>query len=100
MLSVQSVPDVNWEHKQEKAFWRGRDSRRERLNLVKLARENPDLINASLTNFFFFREEEERYGPKENHISFFRFFDVIFWTLKIYFYVLLTIFNSININLT
>ena len=77
MLSVQSNPDVPWEEKTEKAFWRGRDSRRERLNLVKLSRNHPDLINASLTNFFFFRQEEEVYGPKAEHVSFFKFFDVI-----------------------
>lgn len=76
MLSVQSSPDVRWEDKQEKAFWRGRDSRRERLNLVSLSRKYPDLINASLTNFFFFRDEEHAYGPKEDHVSFFKFFDV------------------------
>ena len=76
MLSVQSIPDTPWHEKKAKAFWRGRDSRRERLNLVKLARQFPDLINASLTNFFFFRDEEATYGPKEDHISFFKFFDV------------------------
>jgi len=76
MLSVQSSPDTPWDEKNDKAFWRGRDSRRERLNLVKLARQFPDLINASLTNFFFFRDEEATYGPKEDHISFFKFFDV------------------------
>lgn len=77
MLSVQSTPDKKWEDKVNKAFWRGRDSRRERLNLVKISRQRPDLINASLTNFFFFREEESLYGPKEDHVSFFKFFDVI-----------------------
>ncbi|XP_032794179.2 protein O-glucosyltransferase 2 [Daphnia magna] len=75
MLSVQSNPEIRWENKQDKAFWRGRDSRRERLNLVKLSRRHPELINASLTNFFFFRDEEKTYGPKEDHISFFKFFD-------------------------
>jgi len=75
MLSVQSNPDVLWEDKMSKAFWRGRDSRRERLNLVKLSRDHPDLINASLTNFFFFRNEEKLYGPKAEHVSFFKFFD-------------------------
>lgn len=76
MLSVQSSPNTKWEDKEEKAFWRGRDSRRERLNLVSLSRQHPELINASLTNFFFFRDEEETYGPKEDHVSFFKFFDV------------------------
>ena len=76
MLSVQSTPDIKWEKKQEKAFWRGRDSRRDRLNLVMLSRRYPELINAFLTDFFFFRDEEETYGPKEQHVSFFKFFDV------------------------
>ncbi|XP_046990753.1 protein O-glucosyltransferase 2-like [Schistocerca americana] len=75
MLSVQGNIDKKWEDKIEKAFWRGRDSRRERLKLIEIARKNPDLFNASLTNFFFFKEEEKEYGPKEKHVSFFKFFD-------------------------
>ncbi|XP_070575936.1 protein O-glucosyltransferase 2-like [Ptychodera flava] len=74
MLSVQGNTDVAWENKTDKGFWRGRDSRRERLNLVKLSREHPNLIDAALTNFFFFRDEMEEYGPKVPHISFFDFF--------------------------
>lgn len=35
-----------------------------------------NIINASLTNFFFFKDKEEKYGPKEKHISCFKFFDV------------------------
>jgi hypothetical protein len=35
------------------------DSRRKRLNLIAIAREHPDLFNASLTNFFFYRDEEK-----------------------------------------
>ncbi|KAE8746961.1 hypothetical protein FOCC_FOCC006381 [Frankliniella occidentalis] len=75
MLSVQTNVELPWDERVTKAFWRGRDSRRERLHLVSLSREHPDLLNASLTNFFFFRNEEETYGPKEKHISFFKFFD-------------------------
>ncbi|XP_071785645.1 protein O-glucosyltransferase 2-like [Asterias amurensis] len=74
MLSVQANTGPKWINKTTKAFWRGRDSRRERLNLVKLSRSQPDLIDAALTNFFFFRNEEEEYGPKVKHISFFDFF--------------------------
>ncbi|XP_067632235.1 protein O-glucosyltransferase 2-like [Eurosta solidaginis] len=73
MLSVQKG-EYPWEQKENKAFWRGRDSRRERLELVELSRKHPDLINASLTNFFFFRDEEDKYGPKVPHISFLEFF--------------------------
>lgn len=75
MLSVQKVNKL-WNQKIEKGFWRGRDSRRERLNLVGLSRKFPEILNASLTNFFFFREDESKFGPKEPHISFFNFFDV------------------------
>lgn len=76
MLSVQGNIDKKWDKKIEKAFWRGRDSRKERLRLIDIAREHPDLFNASLTNFFFFRDEEKYYGPKVPYISFFKFFDV------------------------
>lgn len=76
MLSVQGNIEKTWEEKIEKAFWRGRDSRQERLQLIDIARSHPDLFNASLTNFFFFRDEEDKYGPKEKHVSFFNFFDV------------------------
>lgn len=75
LLSVQSNNDIPWSRKKANAFWRGRDSRRERLDLITLARENKHLMNASLTHFFFFKDEEEKYGPKEKHISFFKFFD-------------------------
>ncbi|KAG1665371.1 KDEL motif-containing protein 1 [Nymphon striatum] len=78
MLSVQGNTGPSWDEKIELGFWRGRDSRRERLNLVKLGRENPHLINASLTNFFFYRDEMEDYGPTVEHISFFDFSRLVF----------------------
>ncbi len=76
MMTVQSNTETPWEEKIPKLFWRGRDSRQERLDLIQLGRKNPDLFNVSLTNFFFFRDKENVYGPKEAHISFFKFFDV------------------------
>lgn len=75
MLSVQQS-EYPWDIKESKAFWRGRDSRHERLELIELARKHPNWINASLTNFFFFRNEEDKYGPKVPHISFLEFFRV------------------------
>lgn len=39
-----------------------------------MAKERPDLIDAGLTNFFFFRSEMQTYGPSVPHISFFDFF--------------------------
>ncbi|XP_043197759.1 protein O-glucosyltransferase 2-like [Amphibalanus amphitrite] len=74
MLSVQSKEHVPWEQKQNMSFWRGRDSRRERLRLVDISRERPDLVDAALTHFFFFKAEEKTYGPTQPRISFFDFF--------------------------
>lgn len=73
---MQGGAGLAWSQREAKAIWRGRDSRAERLKLIDIARANPDLFNASLTNFFFFRDKEAEYGPKEPHISFFKFFDV------------------------
>lgn len=78
MLSVQSNTGPKWPEKINKAFWRGRDSREERLQLVMMARKNADLYDAALTNFFFFKYDESKYGPKAKHISFFDFFKVTF----------------------
>ena len=78
MLSVQSNESPKWFDKINKAFWRGRDSREERLKLVEMARKNPELYDAALTNFFFFKHDESKYGPKVKHMSFFDFFKVSF----------------------
>ncbi|XP_053987875.1 protein O-glucosyltransferase 2-like isoform X1 [Hylaeus volcanicus] len=74
MLSVQGNTDTPWEKKTEKLFWRGRDSRRERLDLIDISRDHPDLFNVSITNFFFFKDEMDKYGPGQSHISLFHFF--------------------------
>ncbi|KAG7311342.1 hypothetical protein JYU34_002380 [Plutella xylostella] len=75
MLSVQGNVQRAWAAREARAVWRGRDSRAERLKLIDIAREHPHLFNASLTNYFFFRDKEAQYGPKQPHISFFKFFD-------------------------
>jgi Glycosyl transferase family 90 len=76
VLDIMSVQRENyvWSEKIERAFFRGRDSRRERLELVTLAKNHPHLVNASITNFFFFQDEISKYGPRTEHISFFDFF--------------------------
>lgn len=74
ILSIQKE-QWTWEDKVEKAFFRGRDSRRERLDLIDIHRENPGLFNSSITNFFFFTDEIPKYGPKVSHIPFTEFFD-------------------------
>ena len=76
MLSVQSNTGPKWPDKINKALWRGRDSREERLKLVIMARKNPQLYDTALTNFFFFQYDESKYGPKAKHMSFFDFFKV------------------------
>ncbi|KAG7260497.1 hypothetical protein CRUP_006582 [Coryphaenoides rupestris] len=74
MMSVQSNTGLPWAQKNTTAFWRGRDSRKERLELVKLARAHPNMLDAAFTNFFFFKHDEELYGPLVKHVSFFDFF--------------------------
>lgn len=76
MMSVQANTGPPWREKNATAFWRGRDSRKERLELVKLARAHPDMVDAAFTNFFFFKHDESLYGPLVKHVSFFDFFKV------------------------
>lgn len=75
-LSVQGNTEVSWKNKTEQLFWRGRDARRERLDLIDISREYPELFNVSITNFFFFKDEIDKYGPRQEHVSFFNFFKV------------------------
>lgn len=64
-----------WANKTSRAFFRGRDSREERLNLASMAKKNPDLLDAGITAFFFFREREKDLG-KAPLVGFFDFFKV------------------------
>ncbi|EFN83937.1 KDEL motif-containing protein 1 [Harpegnathos saltator] len=73
-LSVQGNTDLPWENKVEQLFWRGRDSRKERLDLIDISRKHPKLFNVSITNFFFFKDKIDKYGPGQSHVSFFDFF--------------------------
>lgn len=65
-----------WDNKTEQALFRGRDSREERLYLVKLSKENPELLDAGITGYFFFREKEKELG-KVPLMGFFDFFKVV-----------------------
>jgi hypothetical protein len=73
IMSVQANTGPKWPNKTSMAFWRGRDSRQERLDLVKLSRKHPDIIDAKLTRMFFFKHSEDL-GEMVDHISFFDFF--------------------------
>ncbi|XP_069614059.1 protein O-glucosyltransferase 2 isoform X7 [Ranitomeya imitator] len=74
MMSVQANTGPKWEEKNNTAFWRGRDSCKERLELVKLGRKHPDMIDAAFTHFFFFKHDENVHGPIVQPIPFFDFF--------------------------
>lgn len=76
VLSVFGKQTIPFESKVSKIFWRGRDSNKQRLLLVHMSKQNPELIDAGLTNFFFFRDETdlEKYGPRVPHTSFHEFF--------------------------
>ena len=75
MMSVQGNTGPKWKSKIEKAVFRGRDSRQERLDLIVMGRKKPELYDVALSNFFFFKYEKEKYGPK-HRMSFFDFFKV------------------------
>jgi len=74
MQSVQGKTGPHWKKKIAKGFFRGRDSRQERLDLTILGRNNTDLFDVALTNFFFFPYDEKLYGSKNQRVSFFDFF--------------------------
>lgn len=83
-LSVQGNTDLPWENKIEQLFWRGRDARRERLDLIDISRKHPELFNVSITNFFFFKDQIDKYGPGQSHVSFFSFFKVSIKELNLF----------------
>ncbi|XP_053564520.1 protein O-glucosyltransferase 3 isoform X2 [Bombina bombina] len=73
LLSIQGHTGPSWINKTEQAFFRGRDSREERLQLVQMSKKYPDLLDAGITSYFFFREREEELG-RAQLIGFFDFF--------------------------
>ena len=75
MLSVQNNTGPKWDEKSNLAFWRGRDSRRERLDLVKMSNKFPNIIDAELTAMFFFKEEQDDFKIGKR-VSFYEFFQV------------------------
>ncbi|KAM4618607.1 protein O-glucosyltransferase 3 [Polymixia lowei] len=73
LLSIQGNTGPPWANKTEQAFFRGRDSREERLHMVSLSKNNPDLLDAGITGWFFFRDREKDVG-KASLVGFFDFF--------------------------
>ena len=55
-FAVQSTArKIPWPEKIEKGFFRGRDSRQERLDLAEMSQKNSAEIDAAITAYFFFR---------------------------------------------
>ena len=75
-MTVQGNTGPKWDKKQEVGFFRGRDSRQERLDLAAMSVGNRDIVDASITSYYFFKEDEQKYGPKVKHIPFEQFFEV------------------------
>ena len=75
ILSVLGKQSFKFDDKKGKLFWRGRDSNEHRLKLVRLSKNHSDIIDANLTNFFFFRDQMEELGPKAPYTPFFDFFE-------------------------
>ncbi|KAK5868113.1 hypothetical protein PBY51_012551 [Eleginops maclovinus] len=73
LLSVQGNTGPPWMNKTNQAFFRGRDSREERLQLVSQSKKIPELLDAGITGWFFFREREKLVG-KVPLVGFFDFF--------------------------
>ncbi|XP_044211368.1 protein O-glucosyltransferase 3 [Thunnus albacares] len=73
LLSVQGNTGPPWANKTDRAFFRGRDSREERLQLASLSKKNPELLDAGITGWFFFRDREKHVG-KAPLVGFFDFF--------------------------
>ncbi|KAM9854314.1 protein O-glucosyltransferase 3 [Aulostomus maculatus] len=73
LLSIQGNTGPPWANKTARAFFRGRDSREERLQLVSLSKKNTDLLDAGITGWFFFRDREKHVG-KAPLVGFFDFF--------------------------
>ncbi|XP_054633575.1 protein O-glucosyltransferase 3 [Dunckerocampus dactyliophorus] len=73
LLSIQGHTGPPWENKTDQAFFRGRDSREERLQLVSLSKKHPKLVDAGITGWFFFRDQEKDVG-KAALVGFFDFF--------------------------
>lgn len=74
MLTAQRTRGIPWQDRLTKAYFRGRDSNQARLDLVRLHRNNSELFDVGITNWFFFDYDEAVYGPKANHVSFHDFF--------------------------
>ena len=84
-MSVQADTGPSWQNKSSLAFWRGRDSRQERLDLVRMSHRHADVIDARLTRMFYFKHSPDL-GDIVERIPFFDFFKVLFNILFVVIY--------------
>ncbi|CAF2045654.1 unnamed protein product [Rotaria magnacalcarata] len=75
IFAMLTARDIPWSKKNPKGFFRGRDSCRERLDLVRLSKKHPDLIDANLTRMFFFRDQISEFEPFSEQVPMNKFFD-------------------------
>jgi len=73
LLSAWGKAHKPWAARKEVAFFRGRDSNAARLKLARMSKERPDLIDAAITNYFFFKDQKEELGSVP-HVPLFDFF--------------------------
>lgn len=79
---MQANSRPKWSEKIDRGFFRGRDSREERLNLAAMSLKHSDILEAGITRYFFFKKDEQKYGKPVEHVSFYDFFKVcsfLFW---------------------
>ena len=76
ILSALETQRLPWGERDPRVFFRGRDSNKARLELVKRHREDTAMFDVGIVAWFFFKHEEETYGPVANRVGFNDFFKV------------------------
>lgn len=76
ILSAQETQHIPWADKDPRVFFRGRDSNKVRLELVKRHRTNTAMFDVGIVAWFFFEHDEATYGPVAKRVGFNEFFKV------------------------
>ena len=72
---LQGKMGSDWSEKVPIGFWRGRDSREQRLDLCRLSKSYPEKIDAKLTEAMFFKHVPSVYGDVVPRVPFRKFFE-------------------------
>jgi len=78
LQNIQGNIGPEWKSKIPIGFWRGRDSREQRLDLARLSMSYPEKVDAKLTQALFFKHVPSMYGDIVPKIPFREFFDYKF----------------------